>query len=117
MQKYVWMKGFIIGIIILLIGTSVLPSITAIGSKVDTTDNTLNDTIYYNLVIGFISVFQDFGNNVTFLSIFTIWIIHPIGNFTHFETMRMKWVSIQNIISKTGIITDHFIIAEFIHYS
>ena len=115
MQKYVWMKGFIIGIIILLIGPSVIPSITAIRSKVDTTDNTLNNTIYYDMVIGFISGFQDSGTNVSFMSIFTIWIIHPVGNFTHFETMAIKWVTIQNIISKTGIITNYFIIAKFIH--
>ena len=117
MQKCIWMKGFITGIIILLLGTSILPSITAIRSKVDTTDNNLNNTIYYDMVIGFISSFQDSGTNVSFMSIFTIWIIHPVGNFTYFETMTIKWVSIQNIISKTGIITNHFILAKFIHDS
>jgi hypothetical protein len=117
MQRCVWMNGVIIVIIILLLGTSVLPSITAIRSKVDTTDNTLNNTIYYDMVIGFISSFQDSGTNVSFMSIFTIWIIHPVGNFTSFETMTIKWVSIQNIISKTGIITNNFIIAQFIHDS
>ena len=117
MQKCIWMKGFILGIILLLLGISVFPSITAMRSNVDTTDNTLNATIYYDMVIGFISSFQDSGTNVSFMSIFTIWIIHPIGNFTYFETMTTKWVTIQNIISKTGIITDHFIIAKFIHDS
>jgi hypothetical protein len=32
------------------------------------------------------------------------------------QSQLIKWVSIENIISKTDIITNHFIIAEFIHY-
>jgi hypothetical protein len=125
MQNSVWMKGLVIGIIILFLGASVLPSITATVVNVNTDKNNINSSIgYVHYVIGLINdgVLVYDNNGVLFGAEFTtIFVISLV--FFNDENNTQDWgINIfppgQHGIfvfqNYTGIVNNHFICGKFI---
>jgi hypothetical protein len=116
MKNSKWMKGFGIGIIILFIGMSVLPSTIAKVANIDApVDRPINisTTTATLIFIGSIKNSNDSGNHVSFECIRVLGISFVDGKLQEISVIEGGYPFWCYYDSKIGFIGKHFICAIF----
>lgn len=111
MRNGKWMKGFGIGIIILFLGASVLPSINAKVVNVTTTDNNINNPASESKAL-FIGLLKSLNDDVAGLYLFDCIIIYFAEYLDGQLINRQLQINTQVVGSydtKTGIVSEHFV--------
>ena len=118
MRNCLWTKGFGIGIIILFLGASVLPSITANIVNVDTPDDNINNsTVQYPMkysIIGLIKWLEYPSNNsISFRCIIVYYWSYVDGQLDKHGFLSGSYPAYIFYDTKTGIIIQPIIFATF----